>query len=115
MTEVLDWLAVASGPAGIAIGIYGEKWRSRRREPAEIEKTEAEASQIFVETAVALIAPLKAEIADLTVRVNQLEEENYTTKTRLQLSIDYIRVLQSWISKHIPGRKPPAPPAELLL
>lgn len=84
-----------------------------QRTEAEAGKYDAEAVRALTAAAVTLVAPLQAEVAELRLRVDALEDENTKTKTLLQLAIEYIRALRSWISTHIPDKSPPQPPADL--
>lgn len=121
MSQVLDWAGVASGPVGILVGAIGKGWFDKRaakttaetKNPSEETKLDAEAAQIIANTAVALVAPLKTEITDLTKRVETLETENQEKTTKLQLAVDHIRALYNWIYSHIPDKTPPQPPPTL--
>lgn len=106
MSGSLDWVGTLSGPVGVALGAWGKGWWERRRSPveegridAEATKIDAEAAKVFTEIAVSLVAPLEARIA-------KLEREN-------SAAFAYIRTLLAWISTHVPGKTPPAPPAAL--
>ncbi|QXN72998.1 minor tail protein [Mycobacterium phage Phillis] len=117
MTAVIEWAGVALGPAGVLAGVLGKGWFDRRtvatKNPSEETKLDAEAAQIIANTAVALVAPLKTEINELSTRVTTLETENQATTSKLQLAVNHIRTLYSWIYSHIPDKTPPQPPSEL--
>jgi hypothetical protein len=103
---VFDWAGVLSGPIGVVMGVGGTKLLSRKKDSAE-------AAQIIASTAVLLVEPLQKQITDLTTRMGAVETENNLTKTKLQLAIEHIRALRSWIANHIPDKQPPPPPLGL--
>lgn len=120
MSSMLDWAIAAGGPAGVLLGVVGTKvfdWRVTKKVAhkvgSEAKKFDADAAQVIATTAVTLITPLQEQITKLVVRVETLEIENTQTKTRLQLAIDHIRALRTWIRDHIPDRTPPDAPSEL--
>lgn len=78
---------------------------------AQVPKIDAEAAKIIadtaVNTAVALIAPLKQQIAELSARVDALEAENTTMTGQLRRAHNYIRDLLRSISVLMPDWTPP--------
>ena len=79
----------------------------------ETKKIDIDAAQVIAATAVELVAPLKAELADLRGRVGLLEDENAKTMSKLQMAINHIRELLIFIRNHIPDKTPPTAPADL--
>lgn len=73
------------------------RWVNR----AANKKAGQDGAQAIAVAAVTLVAPLEA-------RVSKLE-------TQQSLAVAYIRDLWAWIDRHMPGRKPPAPPEGLHL
>lgn len=119
--SALEWADTLSGSAGALAGIAATKLFDRhldrqKRKNAEKEgvKIDADAAQVIANTAVALVAPLKAEIAELRVRVEIVEAENALKTTKIEAAARYIRELLDWIRIHIPDRQPPAPPKEVI-
>lgn len=109
-----QWLEAAGLIAGSgAAGSLITKFLGRDKDRAEVTNISADTAGVFVDAAVKLIVPLQAEITALTTRVGTLESENTATKTKLQLAIDHIRALRSWISTHISDKTPPQPPSAL--
>lgn len=102
LTKASDWVISRATSKKVA-----------QRLEAEAGKFDAEAVQAITSAAVALVAPLQAEVTKLTERVVALEDENKKTKTLLQLAIEYIRALRLWIDTQIPDKSPPQPPADL--
>lgn len=117
---LLAAVAVVGPVLGVTVAKFFE-WRVdkktekqvAKRAESDAGKVDADAAQVIATTAVTLIAPLQAEIADLRLRMDVLEEENKATKTRLQLAIDYIRELLVFIRNHNPDKTPPTPPRGL--
>lgn len=73
---------------------------------AAANKSDNDAAQAIAIAATTLVKPLEERVA-------KLEQENTENRRQLSSAFDYIRVLHAWISRHIPGRTPPAPPADL--
>ncbi|WP_066901075.1 hypothetical protein [Mycolicibacterium houstonense] len=101
MSVILDVALAVSGPVGVALGAFGQRMATRRLDRAVANKSDADAAQAFAVAAVTLVKPLEE-------RVSKLEAQH-------SLAIAYIRDLWSWIDRHMPGRKPPAPPEALNL
>lgn len=68
---------------------------------AAANKSDNDAAQAIAIAATTLVAPLEARVA-------KLEQQQ-------SLAVTYIRDLWAWIDRHMPGRKPPAPPEGLHL
>lgn len=120
MSAALELVAAVVGSNVLTAGLTN--WATRRKLAASISvdessanKMDIEAAQLLVNTAVTLVAPLQSQITDLSTRVGTLEAENVAAKAHFQLAIAYIRDLWAWIDRHMPGRKPPAPPDALNL
>lgn len=111
MTAVVEWAGVVLGSG--AVGSIVTNVFNRRKVKADAGKIDAEAAQTIATTAVTLVAPLQAQVTDLLDRVETLEAENTTTKSKLQLAIDHIRELRYWIRTHLPDKTPPASPSGL--
>lgn len=116
----LEWADSLQTPLGVALGVIGTKLFDRRKDNATVDKTaseqsklDAEAIKIIVDAAVALVAPTKKEMEELRRRVEALEIENASTKSKLSSASEYIRRLHSWIREHLPLKTPPSPPLEL--
>lgn len=97
MSSLLEWAGVVAASGGV--GSLLTKALSRRQDNADIAK-------VFVDAATALVAPLEA-------RLSVVEAENGVFKTRLQLAIDHIQELRSWIYTHLPTKSPPPMPTGL--
>lgn len=116
----LEWTQTLSGPVGVLAGIVGTKMFDRRLDrqkarlsEAEETKLDAEAARIIADTAVTLVAPLQAQITQLTTRVENLEAEDKVKTAKLDAAVRYIRELLGWIAVHIPHKQPPSAPDEL--
>lgn len=117
---LIQLITAIFGPLGVVMGAVGVKWLDRHKAASEIskmgyesDKMDAEAAQIISQTAVALVAPLQAQITQLAARVDHLEKENVMTLSKLQIAINHIRDLRSWISEHMPTKQPPSIPPSL--
>ena len=97
MSSTLEWVAMLSGPSGLAF--WGKGLFDRKVKRSEATKVDADAAKVFTEIAVGLVAPLESRIA-------KLEKENLS-------AFAYIRTLLSWIGTHVPDMTPPPPPFHL--
>jgi hypothetical protein len=63
----------------------------------------------------ALVAPLRASVSDLQAKVEKLEGDLRTSRSKYWRSIVYIRQLLAFLSKQLPeGVEPPPAPPEIL-
>lgn len=115
MSEWAQTLGAVAGSgtlASLVTGILGRRAR-RKQDNARALKFDADAVHVIADTAVGLVSPLKEQVAELSGRVEHLEDENTTTKNRLAQAIEYIRELRAWVRTHLPEGDPPAPPPSL--
>jgi len=115
VSSILEWIGVAAGSGGLGALLtkVADAWAKKRQTEAEAGRIDAEAAQLIAHTAVTLVAPLQAQVEALSARVDHLETQNAETTTKLQIAIDYIRGLRSWIFTHIPDKTPPPTPLAL--
>ena len=111
--SVIEIIKALEGPAGLVIGAFGKGWFDRQVNKASARRTDAETDEIVARAAAALVDPLTKRVNQLSERVEKLETENATTKSRLRDAVDYIRTLLLWISVHIQDKTPPPPPGGL--
>ena len=123
----LELLAIIAGPSGAVLGIYLKSVFDRRLTKANAEEAEsiaelneaqeeklgADAAAVIANTAMALVAPLQAQVTNLAERVATLETENALTTRRLAIAVAYIQELIQWIQTHYPDAEIPNTPTEL--
>lgn len=98
--------------------------------PAEISQTQLkELLEVQRDSLMAIITPLREDVAlaredakiarqessSLSARIDVLEQENDTIRTRYWKAIGHVRELLLWIARHAPHITPlpPVPPAEI--
>lgn len=113
MSQTQEWVGVVVGPLGVALGALGAWAASWKKNQSEAVKVDAESAQVITEVALALVTPLKAEIAELRKRVDKLEDEKATFEGKLRRSLAYIKDLLYWISLQNLNVKPPMAPLDL--
>lgn len=117
-TQAIEWAGLLAG-SGV-IGSVGTKfidgWINRitnrkasQKIEAETGKFDADAAQVIASTAMALLAPLQGEVADLRTRIQKLEGENVATTGKLRRAINYIRELRVWVAQNVTPECPPPP------
>lgn len=119
---LLAQLVVTLGGSGVVVAVI-QSITSRRRTRAEATRTYAEgegatasAARTTVDTAVALLAPMREEMGRLTARVTELEAEVYAGRQRergaellLQAYTDWAgRAADALAAAGIPIDPPPA-------
>lgn len=105
MLELAAMIVGSNGVTAVITTALSNRF-NRAVTAAAANKNDNDAAQAIAVAATTLVKPLEE-------RVSKLEMENAATRSQLNSAFDYIRVLHAWISRHIPGRTPPAPPADL--
>lgn len=104
MSSALEWVGVLTG--GGVVGSVATKLLGRKRD-------DSEAAAAITAAAVSLIEPLERRVRALEIANEQTNTTLRLTSSKLQLALDHIRALYSWIYSHSFERTPPQPPEEL--
>lgn len=128
MTPPIDWIAILTlvstlllGGGGV-VAIYqarvGAKQGIREGNQKETDSLNARAIAIVETQFTFLVQPLQDKVVTLETRVQGLQTEIDTQRSKYWKAITHIRTLYSWIARHIPTdldetTQVPAPPADL--
>ena len=104
LAAALELVGLLTG--GGVVGSVVTKLLGRRRD-------EAEAAAAITAAAVSLVAPLERRVLALELANERTNNTLRVTGSRLQLALDHIRALYTWISSHSFEPTPPQPPEEL--
>lgn len=104
-----------SGAAGLLVGFVSPRARSLDSQRADFDKV-LESQRKDFET---VLAPVLAELANLRERVQTLEAQHkadtvqhYEDVRRIDILVDYVKDLLSFIRTHVPSPEPPPIPTE---
>ena len=124
---VSEWILIAGALSMLLFGGGGVvAWMKQRRDAkagvrqenrADVDSLNAQAIAIVENQFNYLVKPLKEEVDKLKGEVKELRTEAENTRTKYWKAITHIRVLYSWIAKHMPAEVEvtmvPAPPEDL--
>lgn len=130
LPAAVQWLLAAGGIGSIAVLVReGRQVMLDRRHAGEArsaaavavdQATDARWTAIVEAQTTALLEPLTAEVARLAAKSRDLEGKVADLENRLdalgrkyRVALGALRTAYSWISAHMPGRTPPAVPAEI--
>lgn len=122
-----DWLALVAGIGILLTGGGGVvAWMKQRRDAkngirqetrADEDSLNARAIAIVESQFTFLVKPLQEKVDELETKVKDLTTEVEAQKTKYWKAITHIRLLYSYIAKHMTNElettPPPPPPAEL--
>ncbi|AEV52099.1 hypothetical protein [Rhodococcus phage RGL3] len=102
MSTALEIAGIVAG-SGVVGGIV-TKVADRKLTRSNVRKIDVDAAKVIAETAVALVGPVKAEIEELSGRVETLE-------TNQDILVTHIKDMHEWGDEVAPGVPRPAIPS----
>jgi uncharacterized membrane protein YgaE (UPF0421/DUF939 family) len=109
-------IGAASGVLGVVLGFIAPRSRSLDSQRADFEKVLESQRKDFE----SVLEPLRDDMKDLRGRVNTLEaqhavdvQQHYHDQRRIDVLVDYVKDLLSFIRTHVPSPEPPPIPPEI--
>jgi hypothetical protein len=121
LTPAIALMTLVLGGGGIAALLkvrHDKRMGVAQQETAEDAALSARWEAIIRTQTVSLLEPLQARLKDVESKVNALEEELAASRRKYWAAIAYVRILLTWISRHMPDdvehTQVPPPPANVV-